>query len=93
MPAQLLLQERRTLAVNAFVELVVWRVPTPVLGSTHDLEYRLAYVVDGQCVLRYDNEAGKGDHRHVMEQEFPYAFSTPAKLIEDFWHDVDAYAP
>jgi hypothetical protein len=31
----------------------------------HELWYRLALVVGGKCVLRYDNEAGKGDHRHV----------------------------
>ena len=33
-------------------------------GSTHDYKYALAYVVAGQCVIRYDNEAGKGDHKH-----------------------------
>lgn len=27
-------------------------------------KYSLARVADGACVLRYDNEAGKGDHRH-----------------------------
>ena len=33
---------------------------------------RLAYVVRGVCVLRYDNEAGKGDHRHFGSGERPY---------------------
>lgn len=53
------------------MELVIWRVPDPVRGSAHGLEYRLALVVDGVCVLRYDNEAGKGDHKHVGEREMP----------------------
>jgi hypothetical protein len=43
------------------------------------------------CVLRYDNEAGKGDHKHVGESETPYGFTTPAALIADFWRDVDEW--
>lgn len=83
------LDERRILAENAFVELVVWKVPSPVPGSGHALKYRLALVVDGVCVLRYDNEAGKGDHKHVGESEEPYTFTTTEKLLADFWNDVD----
>jgi hypothetical protein len=45
-------------------------------------------VVDGKCVLRYDNEAGKGDHRHFRGREQTYAFTTPEKLITDFQHDI-----
>jgi hypothetical protein len=45
--------------------------------------------MNGVCVLRYDNEAGKGDHKHVGEQEVPYTFTTPAQLLADFWDDVD----
>ena len=60
MKAELLLQECRVLAEDAFVELVVWQVPSPGSGSTHGFKYRLALVVNGVCALRYDNEAGKG---------------------------------
>ena len=86
-----MLHERRALAENAFVELVVWRVPSPVLGSGHSFKYRLAFIVNGECVLRYDNEAGKGDHKHLGEKEAPYAFTTPAQLLADFWNDVDRW--
>lgn len=51
--------------------------------------YRLALVVKGNCVLRYDNEAGKGDHKHLDEDEIPYVFSSPEELLDDFWNDVD----
>ena len=27
--------------------------------------------VDGECVLRFDNETGKGDHRHFGGKEVP----------------------
>ena len=66
MRAALLFRERVEIAADrAFAELVVWAVPRPVRGNVHAFKYRLALVVDGMCVLRYDNEAGKGDHKHL----------------------------
>ena len=88
MKANLLLDERRNIADDRFVELVVWQVKQPVRGSAHLYRYRLAFVVMGICVLRYDNEAGKGDHRHVGTMEFPYTFSTPEQLYADFMNEV-----
>jgi len=41
-------------------------------GSVHSFKYRLAHVVRGVCVLRDDNEAGRGDHRHVRNQAMPF---------------------
>jgi hypothetical protein len=93
MKAESLLNERHQLGAEAFVELRVWRVPRPVRGSAHDLKCALAYVVDGVCVLRYDNEAGKGDHRHIDGTEAAYTFTTPAALLADFWKDVDEWRP
>lgn len=73
---------------TVFAELVLWKVPHPVAGSAHAFKYRLAYVVKGVCVLRYDNEVGKGDHRHVGDRESKYAFVSPEKLIADFQRDI-----
>ena len=73
---------------SAFAELVLWRLPKPVEGSPHRFKYRLAYVVRGKCVLRYDNELGEGDHRHFGRKESTYAFTTPDQLIADFQIDV-----
>jgi len=89
MKAEPLLQDRLVIAEDAFVELVVWRVPSSVTGSAHGFKYRLALVVNGECVLRYDNEAGKGDHKHLDGEQIPYAFTTPEQLLTDFWNDVD----
>jgi hypothetical protein len=70
MKAELLHRERHVLAENAFVEIVVWRVPRSLRGSTHRFKYRLALVVAGECVLRYDNEAiigtSAGSRRHTV---------------------------
>lgn len=60
----------------------------PVPGSLHSFKYRLAFVVDGECVLRYDNEAGKGDHRHVGGCEESYTFSSPRQLMADFFDEI-----
>jgi Family of unknown function (DUF6516) len=91
--AELLLKERVVLGPAAFAELVVWRVPKSVRGSSHDFKYRLALVVNRVCVMRYDNEAGKGDHRHVIRGgEQPYQFIDVDRLLEDFWRDVDKWS-
>lgn len=86
-----MLREPHQIAADAFVDLKVWRVPDPVQGSKHTFRYALAYVIAGECVLRYDNEAGQGDHKHLGSEEVPYDFSTPAKLLADFWSDVDRW--
>lgn len=88
MKARLLVDRRDLIADDAFVELVLWQVPRPVRGSTHGYKYRLAYVVGGVCVLRFDNEAGKGDHKHVDGVESPVAFSNPDQLLADFKAEI-----
>jgi hypothetical protein len=91
MKAELRLWERHVLSETAFAELVVWRLPRSLRGSAHPFKYRLAYVVDGTCVLRFDNEAGKGDHMHMGNVESPYAFISPERLVADFWAEVDRW--
>lgn len=83
-----LLRRRVILAADAFAEVVVWRLPQPVPPAMHEFKYRLAYIVAEQCVLRYDNERGKGDHRHAGTVESHYAFTTPDQLMADFYADI-----
>jgi hypothetical protein len=86
-----LLHTRVVYAETSFAELVLWRLPRPVAGSTHAYKYRLAYVVRGKCVLRYDNESGKGDHRHLRSRQSAYAFTTPEQLLADFMRDIERW--
>ena len=88
MKAVLLARRRIVYSSNAFAELVLWQVQNQVAGSDHDFKYRLAYVVSALCVVRYDNEIGKGDHRHYGEVESHYKFVSPEKLIVDFQKDI-----
>ena len=86
-----LLRQRIVFSENQFAELVLWQVVEPVTKSKHLFKYRLAYVVKGRCVLRYDNEAGKGDHRHWGDREIDYVFTTPEKLLADFQQDIERW--
>lgn len=88
MKAELLLKQKLILSEIAFVEMIIWQLPAPLEGSTHCYKYRLAYVVNNQCVLRYDNEAGKGNHAHIKEQEFAYDFVSTEQLIADFFAQI-----
>jgi hypothetical protein len=90
MKAGLLMRERRVLEVG-FIEVIIWRLPEPLSGSTHNFKYRLAYIVESECVLRYDNESGKGDHRHMGGGETTYVFVSVDQLLDDFLADVAAW--
>jgi hypothetical protein len=91
MKADLLLRDRLWLSETAKVEVVIWRVPVPVTGSLLTFKYRLALVSEDECVMRYDNEAGKGDHKHLGTREVPYQFVDIDTLQTDFWADVEAW--
>jgi len=72
------------------IEVVIWHLSEPLPGSTHPYKYRLFYgQPDGRCIVRYDNERGKGDHRHVADIEESYTFSTLRRLVEDFEADIE----
>lgn len=71
-----------------FVETRVVRLSKPVEGSDHPYKYSLALVVAGECVLRYDNERGKGAHKHEGDVESGYVFATLNQLLSDFKADV-----
>ncbi len=88
MKATLLQKSRLKLDDTRFVEIVIWQVSSPLRGSAHDFKYRLVCVDNEVCVLRYDNEMGKGDHKHIGEIEVSYTFTTLDQLVEDFWADV-----
>lgn len=82
---------RQDFGEKVFTEIVIWRLPQPVRGSDHYFKYRLALIVDDVCVVRYDNEAGKGDHRHVDGQQFEYTFAGTGALRRDFFLEARAW--
>src|SRR5579863_6871409 len=88
--AELLFYERIDYEDGAIVEMRLWRVPTRVPRSIHWLKYSLFYGRPGVREVGYDNERGKGDHRHFRGVEATYKFTTVERLLADFWSDVKA---
>lgn len=39
--------------------------------------------------MGYDNERGRGDHKHLGEVETAYRFVSPEQLVADFLADVE----
>ena len=72
---------------GVIVEMVIWKLTAATEERPHALKYRLFCGRPGACVVRYDNEGGKGDHRHYGDLEEPYRFETLERLLEDFRRD------
>ena len=70
--------------------MVLWQLPEKPRNKKHGLKYRLYYgLPDGSCLVRYDNETGKGDHRHFQDKEAPYRFKDVETLVADFLLDIE----
>ncbi len=89
MAAVLVIRERMVFEDGAIIEIKLWRLPGPVPPSRHRLKYSLYYGHGGQRLVGYDNERGKGDHRHYGGREEPYRFRSIERLLADFKADVE----
>lgn len=74
------------------VEMVIWELPDKTRERPHSLKYRLYCGRGGNCIVRYDNEAGKGDHRHYENREERYEFTSLDRLLQDFQQDCTRLA-
>ncbi len=73
---------------EAILEYVVWKLPKATPDRPHGYKYRYYYGKAGERLVGYDNESGKGDHKHIGENEYPYTFVNLEKLTQDFLLDV-----
>ncbi len=76
---------------GSIVEIVIWELPRPLPPCSHRFKYRLYYGATGTCRVLYDNERGKGDHRHFTNHEERYVFASIEQLLEDFRLDVERW--
>ena len=74
---------------GAIVEMTIWRLPHATDERPHGLKYSLFYGLDGQRLVGYDNERGKGDHKHIREAEYRYKFIDVETLVADFLADIE----
>ncbi len=90
MQAKLIYWGKYVYTDGAIREMVLLQLPEKTHDMPHGLKYRLYYgLADGTCVVRYDNETGKGDHRHLQDQEERYHFKDVEGLVADFLADIE----
>ena len=87
MKATLILREKFVMPDGMIMEIVIWKLAKATTERPHG--YRLFFgSPTGECLVRYDNETGKGDHIHYGVKEVKYKFETVQKLRSDFWYEV-----
>ncbi len=89
MRAKRIFYDKAVLPDGAIVEMTIWQLPKLSSERPHGLKYSLFYGRDGVRMVGYDNERGKGDHKHIGELETPYKFESAEKLVADFLADVE----
>ena len=89
MKAQRIFYDKAVLADGAIVEMTIWQLPKSSNERPHGLKYSLFFGRDGKRIVGYDNERGKGDHKHLGEVETAYRFVSPEQLVADFLADVE----
>ena len=82
--ATLVIDRKEYRADGSIIQAVVWELPVPLRGSLHRYKYRLYFGRESICLVRFDNEQGKGDHKHVNGIESPYRFKDIPSLLRDF---------
>lgn len=91
MKARLILDTKTVLTDGRIIQRKVWKLLQPTEGKPHTLKYRLYCGKHGKTIVRYDNETGKGDHRHVGQEEVEsaYDFVSLVQLLIDFDADIE----
>ena len=89
MKANKIFYDKTVLPDGAIVEMTIWQLPHATIERQHGLKYSLFYGNQSGRIVGYDNERGKGDHKHLREMEYPYQFINVETLILDFLRDVE----
>ncbi len=89
MKATRIFYDKAVLPDGAIVEMTIWQLPSASPERAHALKYSLFYGREGKRLVGYDNERGKGDHKHVYDVESKYRFESVEKLVADFLADIE----
>jgi len=87
--ADLIYHDKAALPDGYVIEMKIWRLPEADGERPHGLKYSLYFGRRGVRIVGYDNERGKGDHRHRRGREEAYAFTGVEQLVADFLADVE----
>ena len=89
MQATLVFKDKYIYRDGTIREMVIWQLPKADHERPHRLKYRLFYGYQNKCLIRYDNERGKSDHRHYENHEEKYTWVSVQKLMTDFKADIE----
>ena len=89
MKAKRIFYDKAVLPDGCVVEMTIWQLPQATLERPHGLKYSLFYGRGGQRIVGYDNERGKGDHKHLLDVETRYRFVSVEKMVADFLADIE----
>lgn len=85
----ILIYRNKLVTEAGITEFVIWKLPNKTSDRPHGIKYRLYHGdKNGKCIVRYDNESGKGDHVHYGSKEKSYHFRNVEQLMKDFIFDV-----
>lgn len=86
--ASLFYDARRDYPDGTIIQIRIWKIPETNDERTHGFKYSLFFCRPGERLVGYDNERGKGDHKHIKGLEYPYSFSNIDQLFADFRRDI-----
>jgi hypothetical protein len=89
MPGRLIIHEKWVTNEGDLVEIKVWAVERSE-SFAEGVKYSMVLIHNGQRVLGYDNERGKGHHEHWFGKETLFEFKDLGHLLRKFERSVDA---
>jgi len=89
MKAVRIFYDKAVLPDGAIVQMTIWQLPHATQERLHGLKYSLFYGDDEGRIVGYDNESGKGDHKHIRDVEPRYKFISVETMVADFLADVE----
>ena len=89
MKAVRIFYDKTVLPDGAIVQMTIWKLPRSTQERPHGLKYSLFYGGPDGRIVGYDNESGKGDHKHIRDVETRYRFIDVETMVADFLADVE----
>lgn len=65
MKARRIFHDKAIFPDGSIVEMTIWQLPEATPERPHGLKYSLYFGHEGERIVGYDNERGKGDHKHL----------------------------
>ena len=87
--ASLFYHARRDYPDGTIIQFRIWKIPETNDERPHGFKYSLFFGRPGERLVGYDNERGKGDHKHIKGLEYPYNFTNIDQLFADFRRDIE----